>query len=132
MMKPGAVIVNTSRGALVDTAALIDGLRSGHIGGAALDVYEEEADFFFEDHSNEVMQDDQLALLLSFRNVIVTSHQAFFTHEALQKIAEVTFMNLQNFERFQKDRQVYLDNEVCYHCDHYGTNCPKKEGKNCF
>ena len=91
MMKPGAIIINTSRGALIDTSALIDALRSGQIGGAALDVYEEEADYFFEDHSNEVIQDDQLALLLSFRNVIVTSHQAFFTHEALQKIAEVTF-----------------------------------------
>ncbi|MBQ9394459.1 MAG: 2-hydroxyacid dehydrogenase [Proteobacteria bacterium] len=132
MMKPGAIIINTSRGALIDTSALIDALRSGQIGGAALDVYEEEADYFFEDHSNEVIQDDQLALLLSFRNVIVTSHQAFFTHEALQKIAEVTFLNLQNIARFKKDNQLYLDNEVCYHCEHYGTDCQKKNGKNCF
>ena len=132
MMKPGAIIINTSRGALIDTSALIDALRSGQIGGAALDVYEEEADYFFEDHSNEVIQDDQLALLLSFRNVIVTSHQAFFTHEALQKIAEVTFLNLQNIARFKKDNQLYLGNEVCYHCEHYGTDCQKKNGKNCF
>lgn len=132
MMKHGALIVNTSRGALIDTTALINSLKSGHIGGAALDVYEEEANFFFEDHSNEVMQDDQLALLLSFRNVIVTSHQAFFTHEALQKIAEVTFLNLKNIASFQNDHQIFLDNEVCYHCENYGKNCQKKNGKNCF
>ena len=132
MMQPGAIIVNTSRGALIDTAALIEGLKNGRIGGAALDVYEEEADFFFEDHSNEVIQDDQLALLLSFRNVIVTSHQAFFTREALEKIAEVTFLNLKNISEYQKDSSIYLDNEVCYHCEHYGQDCHKRNGKNCF
>ncbi len=132
MMKRGAILINTSRGALIDTDALIEGLKSGQIGGAALDVYEEEANYFFEDHSNEVIQNDQLAHLLSFRNVIVTSHQAFFTHDALQKIAEVSFANLRNLERFGKNNAEFLDNEICYHCEQFGGDCPKKRGKNCF
>lgn len=93
-MKPGAFLVNTSRGKLVDTAALIDALRSGHLGGVALDVYEEEEGLFFEDHSGELLQDDELSRLLSFPNVLVTAHQAFFTHEALAEIARVTTENL--------------------------------------
>ena len=93
-MKRGAFLVNTSRGKLVDTAALIEALRSGHLGGVALDVYEEEEGLFFEDHSGEVLQDDELSRLLSFPNVLVTAHQAFLTHEALAEIARVTTENL--------------------------------------
>src|SRR5436190_7111258 len=81
-MKPGVMIINTSRGALVDTRAVIEGLKSGHIGHLGLDVYEEEADLFVEDHSLEVIHDDVFARLLTFPNVLVTAHQAFFTQEA--------------------------------------------------
>ena len=97
-MKDGVLIINTSRGALIDTKALIEGLKSKKIGGAGLDVYEEEEHFFFEDFSNEIIDDDDLALLLSFPNVIVTSHQAFFTHDAMKAIAETTLENIRAFE----------------------------------
>jgi D-lactate dehydrogenase len=93
-MKPGAFIVNTSRGKLIDTTALIQHLKTGHLGGVALDVYEEEEGLFFEDHSGEILQDDELNLLLSFANVLITSHQAFLTHEALREIARVTVDNI--------------------------------------
>jgi D-lactate dehydrogenase len=93
-MKPGAYIVNTSRGKLIDTTALIQHLKTGHLGGVALDVYEEEEGLFFEDHSGEILQDDELNLLLSFANVLITSHQAFLTHEALREIARVTVDNI--------------------------------------
>ena len=92
-MKPGAFLINTSRGKLVDTGALIEALRCGHLGGVALDVYEEEEGLFFEDHSGEVLQDDELSRLLSFPNVLVTAHQAFLTNEALTEIARVTTEN---------------------------------------
>ena len=92
-MKPGVFIVNVSRGRLIHTAALISGLKSGHIGGVALDVYEEEEGVFFEDLSDVVMQDDELARLLTFPNVLVTAHQAFLTREALAEIARVTVEN---------------------------------------
>jgi D-lactate dehydrogenase len=94
LMKPGAVIVNTSRGKLIDTAALIEALKSGQLGGVALDVYEEEEGIFFEDLSGKVLQDDVLSRLLMFPNVLVTSHQGFFTHEALGEIARVTVENI--------------------------------------
>jgi D-lactate dehydrogenase len=97
-MKPGVVLINTSRGALVDTSALIDGLKSGHIGAAGLDVYEEEAAYFFEDRSSEIITDDLLARLMTFNNVLVTSHQGFLTREALSNIAEVTLNNIQEFK----------------------------------
>ena len=93
-LKRGVVVVNTSRGKLIDTTALIHHLKSGQLGGVALDVYEEEEGIFFEDRSGAVLQDDELNLLLSFPNVIVTSHQAFLTHEALSEIARVTSENL--------------------------------------
>jgi D-lactate dehydrogenase len=93
-IKPGAYLVNTSRGKLIDTTALIQGLKSGRIGGVALDVYEEEEGLFFEDRSGEILQDDELNLLLSFANVLITSHQAFLTHEALREIARVSVENL--------------------------------------
>ncbi len=93
-MKPRAFLVNTSRGKLVDTTALIEALKSGRLGGVALDVYEEEEGLFFEDHSGEVLQDDELSRLLTFPNVLITAHQAFLTHEALSEIARVTTENL--------------------------------------
>ena len=93
-MKPGAYLLNTSRGKLVDTTALIDALKSGRLGGVALDVYEEEEGIFFEDHSGEILQDDELSRLLTFPNVLITAHQAFLTGEALSEIARVTTANL--------------------------------------
>ena len=97
LMKPGVMVVNVSRGRLVHTTALIEGLKSGHIGGVALDVYEEEEGVFFEDLSGEVLHDDELARLLSFHNVLITSHQAFLTEEALREISRVTVENLRRF-----------------------------------
>ncbi len=97
-MKRGVMLINTSRGALVDTAAVIEGLKSGVIGHLGLDVYEEEADLFFEDLSNRVIQDDVFARLLTFPNVLITGHQAFFTAEALHAIAETTLSNIAAFE----------------------------------
>lgn len=98
MMKRGVMLINTSRGALVDTRAVITGLKSGHIGYLGLDVYEEEADLFFEDMSNLLVQDDVFMRLLTFPNVTVTGHQAFFTREALTRIAETTIANLRAWE----------------------------------
>jgi D-lactate dehydrogenase len=96
-MKPGTYLINTSRGGLVDTKALTQALKSGHLGGAALDVYEEEEGIFFEDHSSEVIQDDTLARLMTFPNVLITSHQAFLTQEALDQIASTTFQSIQEY-----------------------------------
>ena len=93
----GAYIINTSRGQLIDTAALIEGLNSGKIGGAGLDVYEEETALFFEDYSDEIIPDDTLSTIISMPNVIVTSHQAFLTREALVGIAETTLQNLRAY-----------------------------------
>ncbi|HKU41441.1 MAG TPA: 2-hydroxyacid dehydrogenase [Polyangiales bacterium] len=94
VMKPGALLINVSRGALIDTSALIQALKCGKLGGVGLDVYEEEEGIFFEDLSGEVLQDDVLARLLTFPNVLVTSHQAFLTREALSDIARTTVANL--------------------------------------
>ena len=94
LMRDGVILVNTSRGALTDAEALIEGIKSGKIGAACLDVYEEESDFFFEDLSAEIPQDDTLARLLSMPNVLVTSHQAFLTNEALDNIASTTTSNI--------------------------------------
>ncbi|MBR4984903.1 MAG: 2-hydroxyacid dehydrogenase [Proteobacteria bacterium] len=127
LLKPGVVILNTSRGALIDSQALIEALKSSRVGGAALDVYEEESEVFFEDWSDQVIQDDQLVRLISFNNVIITSHQAFFTREALAKIAEVTFLNLKQFNAHEA-----LENEICYRCPEYGKGCHKEKGKPCF
>jgi D-lactate dehydrogenase len=106
-MRNGVMIINTGRGKLINTYALIKGLKSKKIGYAGLDVYEEESEYFFEDRSNFVMDDDILARLLSFNNVIVTSHQAFFTKEALENIAETTLQNIQDF-----NYNKHLINEV--------------------
>lgn len=97
-MKPGVMLINTGRGALLDTKALISSLKTGHIGAAGLDVYEEEEKIFFQDLSDQVLQDDILARLLTFPNVLITSHQAFLTQEALSNIAETTLQNIQDFE----------------------------------
>ena len=93
------MIINTSRGALVDTPALIKALKSGKIGSVGLDVYEEEGDLFFEDLSNNVIKDDTFARLMTFPNVIVTGHQAFFTRNALENIAATTLSNISQIER---------------------------------
>ncbi len=98
-MREGVMLINTSRGAVIDTRAVIRALKKGHIGSLGLDVYEEEADLFFEDLSDQVIQDDLFARLLSFPNVLITGHQAFFTAEAMRAIAETTMANITNFER---------------------------------
>jgi D-lactate dehydrogenase len=97
LTKPGFMLINVSRGGLIHTRALIEALKSGHIGGVALDVYEEEEGIFFEDLSGEVLRDDELARLLTFPNVLVTAHQAFLTHEALSEIARITVENVLRF-----------------------------------
>lgn len=101
-MKKGVMLINTSRGAVVDTRAALRGLKDGTIGLLGLDVYEEEADLFFEDLSGEYIRDDVFARLLTFPNVLITGHQAFFTHEALTGIAEVTIANISAFARHGK------------------------------
>ena len=98
-MRPGVMLINTGRGALVDTAALIEGLKSGHVGCVGLDVYEEEEQLFFRDLSAQVIQDDVFARLLTFPNVLITAHQAFFTREALQAISSITLQNVSAFEQ---------------------------------
>jgi D-lactate dehydrogenase len=124
-MKTGVMIINTSRGGLIDTKALLENLKDGKIGSAGLDVYEEESEYFFEDFSSQILTDDILARLLTFPNVLITSHQGFFTKEALSNIARTTLSNVKNY--FEKDE---LKNEICYKCD--SDSCLKeKEGK-CF
>ena len=125
-MKKGVVILNTSRGALIDTDSLLEGIKSRHIGAACLDVYEEESDVFFEDFSGHIVDDDTLARLISMPNVIVTSHQAFLTEEALGNIATTTIDNIN--EIFDKG---YSQNELCYHCGKT-DNCKLQRIKKCF
>lgn len=108
-MKPQCYIINTSRGGLIDSKALLDALQERRIGGAALDVYEEEAEFFFEDHSEKGITDATLALLSTMPNVLITSHQAFLTEEALSNIAKIT---LENIDAFFSGKE--LKNEVAY------------------
>lgn len=106
-MKKGVYIINTSRGHLIDTQSLINGIKSGKIGGAGLDVYEEETDLFFEDFSDEIILDDILSTLISMPNVIITSHQAFLTREALDAIATTTIKNIKDYFSGKE-----LENEV--------------------
>jgi D-lactate dehydrogenase len=103
MMKKGAMLINTSRGKLIDTAALIRGLKSGHIGSAGLDVYEEEEGLYFHDHSGEILSDDVFARLMTFPNVLITGHQGFLTTEALRNIAETTLTSISDFEAGRKE-----------------------------
>ncbi len=111
-MKKNVFIINTSRGGLIDSEALLEALKSKKIAGAGLDVYEEETELFFEDHSEKIVNDDILARLVSLPNVIVTSHQAFLTEEALKNIAEITIGNLEDYFAGRP-----LKNVVCYDCE---------------
>lgn len=126
-MKPGVVIINTSRGGLIDTESLINGLKVKIIGGACLDVYEEEGDLFYEDLSDDIVQDDKLVRLIAMPNVIVTSHQAFLTEEALDNIAHTTVDNLQKFFNGEANPET----EVCYHCGRQEA-CRKERHIKCF
>jgi len=107
--KKGVVIINTSRGALVDAEALLEGIKARKVGAACLDVYEEESELFFEDFSGHIVEDDILTRLISMPNVIVTSHQAFLTREALANIAETTIKNIKEFSE-----KGQCPNELCY------------------
>lgn len=122
-MRRNVFIINTSRGGLIDSEALLEALKSRKIAGAGLDVYEEEAELFFEDYSDTIVNDDILARLVSLPNVILTSHQAFLTEEALKNIAEITIANLDDFFAGRE-----LKNQVCYCCANGGTttDCGKK------
>ncbi|OGW79964.1 MAG: hydroxyacid dehydrogenase [Omnitrophica bacterium RIFCSPLOWO2_12_FULL_44_17] len=126
-MKDGVMIINTGRGRLIDTRALIEGLKRGKIGNAGLDVYEEEGEYFFEDFSAAGIADDTLARLLTFPNVLITSHQGFFTREALHSIAETTLSNIKDY--FQKGE---FKNEICYKCGQQQGNCTKTKTGKCF
>lgn len=128
-MKHGVIVINTSRGALIDTSALLSALNSEKVRGAGLDVYEEEADFFFEDFSGAIIHDDVLSLLVSRPNVLLTSHQAFLTEEALQNIAETTIQNLDEFFAGGP-----LQNEVCYQCEtgKVAEGCRRERVERCF
>ena len=126
-MKKGVVLLNTSRGALIDAEALLEGIKSRKIGAACLDVYEEEADIFFEDRSGHIMDDELLSRLISMPNVIVTSHQAFLTEEALNNIAETTVNNILSCI----NGDGLCDNELCYRCGNI-DQCRKKRKIRCF
>jgi D-lactate dehydrogenase len=124
-MKDGVMIINTGRGKLINTVDLIDALKSKKIGAAGLDVYEEEEEYFFEDFSQTAVEDDVLARLLTFPNVLITSHQGFFTEEALTNIADTTLENIRLY--FEEEK---LPNEICYKCGI--TECRRKKGEKCF
>ena len=125
-MKKGVVIINTSRGALIDSEALLEGIKDRKVGAACLDVYEEESNIFFHDYSNHIVNDDVLARLISMPNVIVTSHQAFLTSEALSNIADTTLANVREF--LQEGKCI---NEICYKCSRMDS-CNLKHEKKCF
>lgn len=125
IMKKGVYIINTSRGALINSEDFLEALKDEKIGGAGLDVYEEETDLFYEDMSYTVIHDDILSRIISMPNVIVTSHQAFLTKEALHNIAETTLSNCKEF--FDGSP---LSNEICYQCTIGG--CPKDKNQRCF
>lgn len=126
LMKKGVYIINTSRGALVNSEDLMEALKSEKVGGACLDVYEEETELFYEDMSYSIIHDDVLARIISMPNVIVTSHQAFLTKEALHNIADTTLSNCREF--FDN---LPLTNEICYQCSK-GDNCHRKKNNRCF
>lgn len=126
-MKKGVILLNTSRGALIDSEALLEGIKNRQIGGACLDVYEEESSIFFHDFSGHIVNDDVIARLISMPNVIVTSHQAFLTNEALTNIADTT---VDNIIRFFNNEE--LTNEVCYKCTNFANCNGAKSQKRCF
>lgn len=126
-MKDGVMIINTSRGGLINSKDLLDSLQSGKVGSAGLDVYEEEANLFFEDKSEYIIRDDVLSLLLSLPNVIITSHQAYLTKEALEEIARITLSNLDKY--FNNE---YIENEVCYKCKKNPKKCFSTRTKRCW
>lgn len=128
-MKDGVILINVSRGGLVNSADLIEGLKSGKIGAAGLDVYDEEDNLFFEDLSTSIIKDDKFRILSSMHNVIVTSHQAFLTDEALTNIATTTLNNIDEF--FNNGS---LDNEICYMCKdkEKAISCRKNREERCF
>lgn len=126
MMKKGVVLINTSRGALIDAEDLLEGIKNRQIGAACLDVYEEESNVFFHDYSGHIVDDDVLARLITMPNVIVTSHQAFLTNEALSNIADTTFDNIAEF--FDKE---FCINEVCYKCPSV-AECKQEHKDKCF
>ena len=126
-MKKGVIIINTSRGALIDTEELLEGIKARKVGAACLDVYEEEADIFFEDRSGHILNDELLSRLISMPNVIVTSHQAFLTEEALNNIAETTVNNILSY--FNNDG--ICDNELCYRCGNV-EKCRQGRKERCF
>ena len=126
-MKKGVFILNTSRGGLVDSHALLDAIKARHVGAACLDVYDEEADIFYNDKSSHILDDDVLRNLISMPNVIVTSHQAFLTREALGNIADTTISNIKR----HFNNEAATDTEVCYQCGHQ-QECAKARNKKCF
>ncbi len=128
-MKDGVMIINTGRGKLINTVDLIAALKEGKVGSSGLDVYEEESEYFFEDYSSTIVRDDVLARLLTFPNVLITSHQGFFTKEALQNIAETTLSNIKLYFEGNK-----LPNEICYRCSEFGSSKPCRKEKTgvCF
>lgn len=129
LMKKNLILINTGRGALIDTKALIEVLKDGKIRGAGLDVYEEEDKYFFEDWSLEPIKDDVLARLIQFPNVLLTSHQAFLTEEALGEIARVTLENIRLWSDGEK-----VPNEICYQCTGTGkaTVCNREVTGDCW
>ena len=127
MMKKGVAIINTSRGGLIDSKALLNAIKDRHIGTVCLDVYEEESNIFFEDKSGHIMNDETLLQLIAMPNVIITSHQAFLTKEALANIAETTISNILNFF----NNSPINTNEVCYHCGNQAI-CQKNRKEKCF
>lgn len=127
LMKKGVVIINTSRGSLIDSSALLEGIKSRKVGAALLDVYEEEADLFYNDKSNHILDDEVLRSLISMPNVILTSHQAFLTKEALNNIAETTRDNIIKYFNDEQNPQ----NELCYRCGRE-VECHKRRNGKCF
>jgi len=126
-MKKGVSIINTSRGGLIDSEALLNGIKDRKIGSVALDVYEEEGSIFYNDVSNHILDDDTLRSLIAMPNVIVTSHQAFLTKEALDNIANTTIENIVNYFNGNK----VIDNELCYMCGNE-ESCKRNRNKTCF
>ena len=125
-MKKGVILINTSRGPLIESEALLQAIKERHIGAACLDVYDEESDIFFRDFSNHIVSDDVLARLISMPNVLVTSHQGFLTQEALDNIAQTTINNLRQIQNEGK-----CENELCYHCGKIEV-CRRERCKKCF